>query len=797
MNTTESYAFDPIETFSVPGEPDTGVLVIDRTRNTIWVNRLLQEIFRMPCGADIGRNAVQAVGKHLLPRLQDRTCRHQMESLLNARRASLLSECRILTASGDVRRFACSGQQTGVPLYPDLIVVRFRKLPEEATEEHPDLSDAFAAAGREARIHILAEISRLLDSGTLPSEELFRITADLLPDCFAPHDQAHARIVIGEAVYGSPLPETPRKAEAEITVHGDRVGAVEVAYTGTGGAEEIDPFCKEDFLLLQVVAGMLGRLLDRMRIEETLGRQAALIDLTNDTVTVCDMDDCILFWNRGAEEEYGWRRDEVLGQRIHDVLQTRSPRPLDAIRADLLRTGRWEGELVQARRDGSRLVVASRWALQRADDGTPVSILETNTNITGKKRAEAEIQKQNSHLAMLNQIISASASSLSFDELLETSLEKTLDLLNCGVGITYALDTERTRALPKCRHGTPASLHARQRSINVHHWPYNFVFIGGQARYLEQREDLGMIEAGILQEYGVSTLACIPLIAESIVVGALFIGDAEKPAFSPGEKSLLEAIGKEIGAGVLRSILHKRLEAANREANLYLDIMIHDIRNAENVASLYSDLLVEMLDGQAAEYAEKVRGSIMKGTDIIRHVSAIRKIRQESVALEPVSLDPVVRNLLLSRPGVTVVSGGRPPEVWADEFLFEVFERLVDNSIRFAGQNAEIVVRLEECDDEVVVSVEDTGPGVADGAKEAIFYRFDREKNQGSGKGLGLYIARMLVERYGGRIWVENRVEGRPDLGAAFRFTLRVVEADLDRPRYSEADEAAEDECEL
>jgi two-component system sensor histidine kinase KdpD len=279
-----------------------------------------------------------------------------------------------------------------------------------------------------------------------------------------------------------------------------------------------------------------------------------------------------------------------------------------------------------------------------------------------------------------------------------------------------------------------------------------------------------------------------------VVVGALFIGDKEKPAFSPGEKGLLEAIGKEIGAGVLRSLLHKRLEAANREANLYLDIMTHDIRNAENVASLYSDLLVEMLDGQAAEYAEKVRDSIRKGTEIVRHVSTIRKIRQESSPLEPVCLDPVIRDRILDRPNITVASSSNLPEVWADEFLSEVFERLIDNSIQFAGSAAEITVRVEECDDEAVVSVEDTGPGVPDALKEAIFHRFEREKNQGTGKGFGLYIARMLVERYGGRIWVEDRVEGRPDLGAAFRFTLRIVEADLDRPRYSEEDEITEDD---
>jgi signal transduction histidine kinase len=81
---------------------------------------------------------------------------------------------------------------------------------------------------------------------------------------------------------------------------------------------------------------------------------------------------------------------------------------------------------------------------------------------------------------------------------------------------------------------------------------------------------------------------------------------------------------------------------------------------------------------------------------------------------------------------------------------------------------------VEDYDGESVqVSVEDTGPGIPDRTKESIFHRFERGWAEGCGDGLGLFIVRTLIERYGGTIRVEDRVEGRPDLGAAFRFTLR------------------------
>ena len=122
--------------------------------------------------------------------------------------------------------------------------------------------------------------------------------------------------------------------------------------------------------------------------QATLRQQASLLDLTHDTIFVRDTNDVITYWNRGAEELYGWRREEAVGQVTHQLLRTIFPMPLAEIAAMLLRTGRWEGELVHARRDGTPVTVASRWSLQRDEAGRPAGTLETNNDITDRKRAE-------------------------------------------------------------------------------------------------------------------------------------------------------------------------------------------------------------------------------------------------------------------------------------------------------------------------------------------------------------------------------------------------------------------------
>jgi PAS domain S-box-containing protein len=127
-------------------------------------------------------------------------------------------------------------------------------------------------------------------------------------------------------------------------------------------------------------------------------QQANLLNMTHDTIIARDMSDMITFWNRGAEELYGWPWQEVIGKNSQQLLQVESPISIEEIREELLRTGRWEGELRKKKADGSGVVVASRWSLRKDEAGRPLAILETNNDISDRKRREEEIRKLNDEL---------------------------------------------------------------------------------------------------------------------------------------------------------------------------------------------------------------------------------------------------------------------------------------------------------------------------------------------------------------------------------------------------------------
>ena len=134
-------------------------------------------------------------------------------------------------------------------------------------------------------------------------------------------------------------------------------------------------------------------LTERKRAEERLAEQTRLLDLSNDAILVHDADERITYWNHGAEEIYGYRREEALGKVTHELLRTEHPQPLERIRKKLHRNNRWSGELVHTRKNGAKIVVMSRWVLDRDGQGKPTFVLETNTDITERKKAEANLKK--------------------------------------------------------------------------------------------------------------------------------------------------------------------------------------------------------------------------------------------------------------------------------------------------------------------------------------------------------------------------------------------------------------------
>jgi PAS domain S-box-containing protein len=144
-------------------------------------------------------------------------------------------------------------------------------------------------------------------------------------------------------------------------------------------------------------------LIEIQKSQRELSEQTRLLDLSTDAIIVRDMNDRIVYWNRGAEEIYGWSAAEAAGKRKAALLHSQFPEGRDAIMAKLLRDGRWRGDLVQRRRDGNLLTVSTRWSLVTDNGGNPVRVLTTDTDITARVRAEELMRSEAKRLDALVQ----------------------------------------------------------------------------------------------------------------------------------------------------------------------------------------------------------------------------------------------------------------------------------------------------------------------------------------------------------------------------------------------------------
>ncbi|MBN3889191.1 MAG: response regulator [Nostoc sp. JL31] len=130
---------------------------------------------------------------------------------------------------------------------------------------------------------------------------------------------------------------------------------------------------------------------DRKLAEEKIREQAALLDVTTDAICVRDLNNQIIFWNKGAETLYGWQATEAWGKNASELLDDEPSPEIEAALLQAISKGKWQGELTKLTKMNKEVLVASRWSLVCDEQGKPKSILTVDTDITEKKHLEAQL----------------------------------------------------------------------------------------------------------------------------------------------------------------------------------------------------------------------------------------------------------------------------------------------------------------------------------------------------------------------------------------------------------------------
>ena len=228
------------------------------------------------------------------------------------------------------------------------------------------------------------------------------------------------------------------------------------------------------------------------------------------------------------------------------------------------------------------------------------------------------------------------------------------------------------------------------------------------------------------------------------------------------------------------------IESRSR-AELYLDLMGHDINNMHQIAMGYLELAQRalVLDESDRELIDKPREVMQRSAKLIENVRKLQKVQKGEIKDGVVDLSEVLTRVIgeyraLSGGQITYDNDTGPHRVLANELLYDVFTNLVGNAIKHSnGADVNISVSVDtirETDKKYYkVSVEDNGPGVPEDMKVKIFNRLQRGETKVRGMGLGLYLVKSLVDSYHGRVWVEDRVSGDHTKGSRFVVILPAI----------------------
>jgi PAS domain S-box-containing protein len=486
-------------------------------------------------------------------------------------------------------------------------------------------------------------------------------------------------------------------------------------------------------------------------IESVLREQAGLLDLTHDTIFVRDMNDVIIYWNRGAEELYEWKRAEAVGKISHQIMQTIFPAPLEEIMAELLRTGRWEGELVHTKKDGTQAIVASRWSVQRDARGRPVATLETNNDITERKQAEEALRRSDAYLSAA-QRLSLTGSfgwKVSSGELFwsEESFRifgydrTTKPSLELVVQRTHPTDIARVRQLIdrasregrdwELEHqllmpdGSIKSVHVVARAARDESGSVEFVgAIMDISAAKRAEQELRHAQAELAHISRVTTLgeltASIAHEVNQPITGVVTNAEAALGWLGTEPPNLDQV------RGVLGQIVKDGMRAGD---------VIHRIRALTKKAPSRMarvDVNEAVLDVIALTRSELLRHGVSPETQLATGLPLIEGDR--------IQLQQVILNLILN--AIEAMNG-------------------VDEGAR------EIRISTgKEASNGVLVSVRDLGRGLEPQSVNRLFEAFYTTKPDGLG--MGLAICRSIIEAHGGRLWATaNELRG-----AVFQFTL-------------------------
>ena len=530
---------------------------------------------------------------------------------------------------------------------------------------------------------------------------------------------------------------------------------------------------------------------------------AAIVDSSDDAIISKDLDGIVTSWNRAAERLFGWTAADMIGQSIRRVIPRERLHEEDHVLSSIRRGEQVDHfETERVHRDGTVIPISLTVSPVRDADGRVVGASKIARDISETKRAREQLERASKRDAFLAEATSALASSLDYRETLKVVANIAvpdiadwcaIDVLNddgtlAHVGMAH-VNAEKVKLAEAVRdqYEDPDAPTSPQSVIRTRK-PVLIQKVTDDMLVQSAKGDAERLE--LIRGLGVASFMIVPMVSHDRALGTVTLATAESGVhYTEEDLRLAEEIAARTALSIENAQAYQQLETANRLKDEFLATLSHELRTPLNAIAGYARMLksgaisaektphaLDVMDRNAASLTQIVEDVL----DVSRIISG-----KSRLDVHPLDLGKLLRDAIASvMPAIdaknlqlhTAIDADVGQVLGDSDRLQQVVWNLLSNAVKFTPRSGHLQVRLEHVDSHVDIVVSDSGIGIRPDFLPHIFERF-RQAEAGptrrhGGLGLGLAIARHLVEMHGGTISATSEGEGK---GAAVRVTLPLM----------------------
>lgn len=553
--------------------------------------------------------------------------------------------------------------------------------------------------------------------------------------------------------------------------------------------------------------------IEHQRIEEAIKKSEERFKIvalaTNDVLRDWDLLTNQVWWNQSVQSLFGYTSEEVYldvnwwRERIH-------PDDRQRINSDLrgvIDSNKqfWSNEYRFLRRDGTYAYIFDRGYIVQDQTNKPVRMIGFMMDMTDRKRAEAELQRQNLRSQLFANITLKIRQSLQIEDILQTSVTEVQKLLQADRVLILQLNGNGSFLAVKeaVVPGLPVVL---GQKINDPCFSENYIQQYSQGRISAisdiEKAEIQPCHVEFLQQFAVKANLVVPIFRQNQMWGLLVAHQClHTRKWTNWEIGLLRQLADQIGIALAQSLIleqetkqRQELARSNEELQQFAFIASHDLQEPLRKIKTFGERLQvtcgEFLSEQGRDYLQRMQNAALRMETLIEGLLTLSRVTTRAQPYVAVNLTQIAQEVL-SDLEVSIqqtrgqIEIGELPIIQADPLqMRQLLQNLIGNALKFHRPNQPPVIKIygqffnNDLDDLSVgntyyqIIVEDNGIGFAEKYLDRIFNVFQRlhSRSEYEGTGIGLAICRKITERHHGTITAKSQ----PGQGAKFIITLPI-----------------------